>query len=185
MDTQDLPIGTALIVRRLAAGAMAAAALLAIAGFTALGSAFDYPQILGSPTADILAKYRAEQVTVTSWFLVLAVSAALLAPIGVLLGRLVGPGRGRWIAAVGVAAAAVQVTGLSRWVVLVPGISEAATDPARAAAAHHRFELAHTWLGTIVGETLGYALTAAFTVLVAGAVTRAVAPRVMVLLGYA
>jgi hypothetical protein len=47
------------------------------------------------------------------------------------------------------------------------------------------FELAHTWLGTIVGETVGYALTAAFTVLVAGTVTRAVAPRAMVLLGYA
>ena len=32
--------------RRLAAAAMAAAALLAIAGFTALGSVFEYPQVL-------------------------------------------------------------------------------------------------------------------------------------------
>jgi hypothetical protein len=37
-----------------AAATMAAAALLAIAGFTALGSVFEYPQILKSPTADIL-----------------------------------------------------------------------------------------------------------------------------------
>ena len=41
-----------------AAAAMASAALLAIAGFTALGSVFDYPQILQEPTSDILALYR-------------------------------------------------------------------------------------------------------------------------------
>lgn len=75
--------------RRLAA-AMAAAALLAIAGFTALGSVFEYPQILKSPTADILDLYRRHQGAVTIWFLVLMVSAALLAPAGILLGR---PGR--------------------------------------------------------------------------------------------
>ena len=35
--------------RRLAAGAMATAAVLAVAGFTALGSIFEYPQILKEP----------------------------------------------------------------------------------------------------------------------------------------
>ena len=40
--------------RRLAAAGMASAAGLAIAGFTALGSIFDYPKILDEPTADIL-----------------------------------------------------------------------------------------------------------------------------------
>jgi hypothetical protein len=170
--------------RRLAAAAMAAAALLAIAGFTALGSVFEYPQILKSPTADILDLYRRHQGAVTTWFLALMVSAALLAPAGILLGRLAGGSRGRWIAGLGVAAAAVQVTGLSRWVVLVPGISRDALDPARTADAHHSFELVHTWLGTVLGETIGYALTAAFTVLITLAVTRAIAPRWMTYLGY-
>ena len=156
--------------RRLAAAAMAAAALLAIAGFTALGSVFEYPQILKSPTADILDLYRRHQGAVTTWFLALMVSAALLAPAGILLGRLAGGSRGRWIAGLGVAAAAVQVIGLSRWVVLVPGISRDALDPARTADAHHSFELVHTWLGTVLGETIGYALTAAFTVLITLAV---------------
>jgi hypothetical protein len=169
--------------RRLAA-AMAAAALLAIAGFTALGSVFEYPQILKSPTADILDLYRRHQGAVTTWFLALMVSAALLAPAGILLGRLAGGSRGRWIAGLGVAAAAVQVIGLSRWVVLVPGISRDALDPARTADAHHSFELVHTWLGTVLGETIGYALTAAFTVLITLAVTRAIAPRWMTYLGY-
>jgi len=172
-------------VRRLAAAGMATAATLAIAGFTALGSIFEYPQILQSPTADILDLYRAHQGAVTAWFLVLVLSAALLAPVGVLLGRLAEPDRGRWIARLGVLAATVQVIGLSRWVVLVPGVSRDATDPARAEEAHRRFELFHTWLGTVLGETVGYVLTAAFTILVATSVTRAIAPRWMVWLGLA
>src|SRR4029453_11486432 len=108
---------------------MAAAALLAIAGFTALGSVFEYPQILKSPTADILDLYRRRQGAVATWFLALMVSAALLAPAGILLGRLAGGIRGRWIAGLGVAAAAVQVIGLSPWGVLGPGLSPPAPPP--------------------------------------------------------
>jgi hypothetical protein len=172
-------------IRRLAAALMAAAALLAIAGFTALGSVFDYPQILQSPTVDILAGYRENQGAIMGWFVVLAVSAALLAPVGVLLGRDAGGRMGRWITGVGVAAAGVQVIGLSRWFLLIPRVSEDATVPGHAAAAHRTFERLHTWLGTILGETIGYALTATFTVLVAIAVTEVLAPRWMVFLGYA
>jgi hypothetical protein len=45
--------------------------------------------------------------------------------------------------------------------------------------------LLHTWLGTVLGETIGYALTATFTALVATAITRVIAPRWMTYLGYA
>jgi hypothetical protein len=171
--------------RRLAAAAMASAAVLAIAGFTALGSVFDYPKILESPTAEILASYRRNQGAITAWFLVLVISAALLAPVGVLLGRLAGGKLGRWIAGIGVAAATVQVVGLSRWVLLIPRVSDDATVPSRTADAHHTFELLHTWLGKALGETIGYALTATFTVLVVIAITRAIAPRWMSFVGYA
>ena len=171
--------------RRIAAASMGLAALLAIAGFTALGSVFDYPTILKSETSEILAMYRQHQAAVTGWVLVLTVSAALLAPAGVYLGRIAGGTLGRWIAVTGIAGATVQVIGLSRWVLLVPGISDDATDPARTADAYRRFELFHTWLGTVLGETIGYALTATFTVLVAYALTRGLAPRWMSYLGYA
>ena len=170
--------------RRLAAGAMAAAATLAIAGFTALGSIFDYPAILKAPTGDILDAFREQQTAVTGWFLVLMISAALLAPIGILLGRIAGGRLGRWIAGVGVAAAAVQVIGLSRWVLLIPGVSADATVPAETADAHRTFELLHTWLGTVLGETIGYALTATFTVLVVIATSGSIAPRWSGWLGY-
>lgn len=161
---------------RLAGATLASAALLATAGFTVLGSVFEYPQVLDEPTADVLALFRAHQGTVTGWFLVLALSAALLAPAGLWLGRIAGGSLGRWIVAVGIAAAAVQVAGLQRWVTLVPGISHDALDPARRADAEARFELLHTVLGTVVGETIGYALTATFTVLVVVALRRTLLP---------
>ena len=46
--------------RRITAVSMASAATLAIAGFTALGSIFDYPKILKAPTDEILAAFRDE-----------------------------------------------------------------------------------------------------------------------------
>lgn len=169
---------------RLAATGMAGAAALAIAGFTALGSIFDYPKILKEPTAEILTHFRAQQGAISAWFLVLAVSAGLLAPVGIALGRLAGGRLGSWIARVGVVAAIVQVIGLSRWVLLIPRVSDDALDPSRTVEAHRTFELLHTWLGEALGETVGYALTATFTVLVVVAVTSRVAPRWMAYLGY-
>jgi hypothetical protein len=47
--------------------------------------------------AEILDLYRRHQGAVTAWFLVLAISGALLVPAGILLGRLAGGSRGHWI----------------------------------------------------------------------------------------
>jgi hypothetical protein len=169
---------------RVAAASLASASLLAIAGFTVLGVVFEYPQILEEPTSDVLSLFRENQTSVTTWFLVLAVSAALMAPAGIALGRLAGGRLGRWIAIVGIAAATVQVIGLQRWVTLVPGIAKDALDPAAREDAEARFELWHLVLGKVVGETIGYVLTAVFTVLVVLALRRTVLPRWAAAIGY-
>ena len=77
---------------------------------------------------------------------------------------------------VGIAAAAVQVIGLARWPLLVPGFAADASssDPTVAAGARDTFLLAHRVLGTVVGETFGYLLTAAWTLLVLVALGRGV-----------
>ena len=170
---------------RRAGAALALASALAIAGFTVLGSVFEYPQILEEPTSDILTLFREHQGSVMTWFFVLVVSSALMAPAGIWLGRLAGGTLGKWIAVVGIAAATVQVIGLQRWVTLVPGISKDALDPARRADAEDRFELWHTLLGKVIGETFGYALTATFTVLVVIALRRSVLPGWLAIIGYA
>ncbi|HEY5874049.1 MAG TPA: DUF4386 family protein [Ilumatobacteraceae bacterium] len=161
--------------RKLTALALITAAILTNAGFTALGSIFNYPDVLKEPTTEILDRFRENQTSVSAWFTVLALSAALFAPIAIGVGKLRD---NRWMklaVPVGIAAAVVQAIGLLRWPLLVPGFASdaASTSATTAADARDHFDTAHTILGTVVGETFGYLLTAAWTLLVvAGLGTR-------------
>jgi hypothetical protein len=140
---------------RLTATLLILAAVLANLAFTALGSIFNYPDVLDEPAGQVLASFREHEGAVSAWFTVLALSAGLLAPIAVGIGRLAPMRAAVWI---GIAAATVQVIGLMRWPLLVPGYAaDGATDSFRTASAI---------LGTAIGETLGYLLTAIWTILV-------------------
>jgi uncharacterized protein DUF4386 len=154
--------------RRAAALLLVAGAVLANVAFAALGSAFDYPQVLQRPAGEVLAAFDADQTRIVLLFSILALGAGLLAPAAVLVARLIPGSLGRWSARVGVAAAAVQVIGLLRWPLIVPAL---ATDDTKA------FDTIHTVLGTVVGETFGYVLTALWTVLVVHALRRGGGPR--------
>jgi hypothetical protein len=171
--------------RKITACLLIAAAVLTNVAFTVLGTVFDYPDVLKKPVDEILAAFRADQATIVGWFTVLALSAALFAPIAVGVGRLSRSAAMRAAVPVGVAAAIVQVAGLSRWPLLVPGFAAdaASADPTVAVAARDHFETAHQILGTMIGETLGYALTAAWTVLVLVAVGRTTTGRWFTVLG--
>ena len=149
------------------------AAVAANIAFVGLGSSFEYPDILQDPARDILELFDDNRGTTMAWFGLLALGAALLAPGAILLARL-GQGRAAaWSARVGVAAAIVQVVGLSRWFVLVPDYADRALDPSSSptqqADAVSDFETAHEVLGTAIGETLGYTLTALWIILVIAA----------------
>ena len=163
--------------RKTTAVLLIAAAVLTNAAFTVLGSIFNYPDVLKEPVADILAAFRDHQGQVSFWFAVMAVSAALFAPIALGVGRLSTHRAMRVAVPIGVAAAVVQVIGLSRWPLLVPGFAADATsaDAATVAAAHDSFETAHRVLGNLIGETMGYAFTAAWTLLVIVALHRRLA----------
>lgn len=161
--------------RRLAAALLVLAVVLANAAFLGLGSIFEYPDILQQPAAEIFAEFRADETAIIALFATLAVAAALLAPIALLLGRLAANELGRWSIRVGIAAAAVQVIGLLRWPLIVPFLAERNDTDA--------FETVHTLLGTVVGETFGYLLTATWTILVIAALGRRIAGRWFSFLG--
>lgn len=151
--------------RRTTAALMIGGAVAANVAFLGLGSTFDYPDVLQHPAGEVLAAFRTHQVAVMCWFAVLAAGSALMAPIALGVRRL---SRGRWAtvtATVGVLAALVQVAGLSRWLLLVPTFAWRATDPAQSGGAVDQFETAGRLLGTALGETTGYLLTAAWTLL--------------------
>jgi hypothetical protein len=155
------------------------AAVATTVAFTALGTVFNYPDVLKEPTLDVLAAFRANQAIVSVWFTVLALSAALFAPIAIGVGRLSAHRAMRIAVPVGIGAAVVQVIGLLRWPLLVPGFAAdaASTDPSVAASGVHSFEVAHKVLGNLIGETFGYILTAAWTLLVLVALHRVLAGR--------
>jgi hypothetical protein len=170
---------------RRTAALMVAAAVLVNVAFTGLGAVFDYPDVLEQPADDVLASFRADQFAVTAWFTALALGAAMLAPVAVGVGRLSDSRAMRWSVPVGIAAAVVQVVGLLRWSLLVPGwaATAAGDDPAAAARAREAFGTANRVLGTLIGETGGYVFTAAWTGLVLAALGAAFAGRLFVVLG--
>jgi hypothetical protein len=172
---------------RLTAFLLISAAVLANVGFTALGSIFNYPDVLDEPAGQVLGSFHDHQGAVSAWFSVLALSAALLAPIAIGVGRLSSTPVMRIATRVGIAAAAVQVIGLMRWPILVPGYASDSVSGSPGVAAHARdsFSTASDILGTGIGETLGYALTATWTVLVIVALGRQFAGRWFRVLGMA
>jgi hypothetical protein len=154
---------------KLTAALLILAAVLANVAFTALGSIFNYPDVLDEPAATVLADFRDNEGAVSTWFSVLALSAALLAPIAIGVGRLSKVRAMRFAVPVGITAAVVQVIGLSRWPILVPGYAADGNADA--------FGTASDILGTAIGETVGYLLTATWTMLVIVALGRRYAGR--------
>jgi hypothetical protein len=173
--------------RKLTAMLLILTAVMANVAFTALGNIFNYPDVLDEPAAKVLAEFRDSRGAVSAWFLVLALSAALLAPIAIGVGRLSTQRAMRIAVPVGVAAAIVQVVGLLRWPLLVPGYASdaASNNPAVAHDARDTFTTVSDVLGTVIGETLGYFLTATWTVLVVIALGRRYAGRWFQVLGVA
>jgi hypothetical protein len=173
--------------RKLTASLLILAAVLANAGFTALGSIFNYPDVLDEPAGKVLGAFRDSQDAVSGWFVVLALSAALLAPIAIGVGRLSSRRVMRIAVPVGIAAAIVQVVGLLRWPILVPGYASDAASGNLALAhdARDTFTTVSDVLGTALGETVGYLLTATWTVLVVVALGRHYAGRWFQVLGVA
>ncbi len=148
-----------------------ASAAIVTAAFAGLGSAFDYPEVLSRPAEQVLAEFGAHAWLVGGLFALLALGAAMLAPIALGTARLAGAGRWSTTAAfVGVAAALVQLVGLARWPLLVPSLAATVADPATSSVDRAGAIEQFTWLNTVLGQGLGeaggYLLTAAWTVLV-------------------
>lgn len=135
-----------------------AAVIAANVAFVVLATAVDYPDVLTSPAAEALALVHSRRSVVTAAFALLVAATALLAPVALGFARRSRNQRWRLPAALGVSASVVQVIGLARWLVLVPFL-----DPAQARDVAV-FAWANRWLGAVIGESLGYLLTAAWTV---------------------
>ncbi len=141
--------------------------------FFLLARRFDYPDILRSPTDEILRRFQAGGVELKLLWYGFMLTAVLLAPLAVLLGQVLARDDLAVVptaTVVGVLAAVVQFLGLARWPFLVPELARAYADPASSQATRDAtvvaFESFHRYLGIGIGESLGYLLTGAWTLLV-------------------
>ncbi|MFL6047361.1 MAG: DUF4386 domain-containing protein [Propionibacteriaceae bacterium] len=141
--------------------------------FFLLGRRFDYPDILRSPTEEVLSRFQAGGVSLKLLWYGFMLTAVLLAPLAVLLGQVLardGLAIVPTATVVGVLAAVVQFFGVARWPFLVPILARKYDDPAASEATREAtvvvFESFHTYLGVAIGECLGYLFTGAWTVLV-------------------
>lgn len=141
--------------------------------FFLLGRRFDYPNILRSPTEDVLSRFHAGGTGLKLLWYGFMLTAVLLAPLAVLLGQVLARDDLAVVptaTVVGVLAAVVQFLGLARWPFLVPELARTYADPASTEAtreaARVAFESFHRYLGIGIGECLGYLLTGAWTTLV-------------------
>jgi hypothetical protein len=160
------------------------------AAFFALGSAFDYPDILRKEPDEILRRFHAGGAGLILRWEALLVSAIAMLPLVAMLAVALGASAELSVLAVvlGSAAALVQALGLVRWPFAIPELARryiAADDPgiapAEAAATRRAVETTfvtlHRLLGVGIGEHLGYLFTGLWTLIVAASVvTTAVLP---------
>jgi hypothetical protein len=166
-----------------------AAALILIAQFAAMGGAFlilgsaiNWPASLDLPPAEILPLLQAKQGAVFAGYLSYLIHALLLIPLAVLVPRILGASTSlsAAILGLGLLAALAKSLGIVRWLVLMPELAAAWSDPAAEPAArvavgvvYHAF---NAYAGG-VGEVLGVGLfTGVWTALLSLELWRAKAP---------
>lgn len=162
-------------VRRLTGALLIAVPVAFTVIFIALGSVFDYPDILDASTDEVLRSFVEEGDGLVALWYGFMLTAVLFVPIAVLLPRVLGMRGTLATAAVvfGVVAGVLQFLGLARWPFLVPFLADTYVDPqsspATREAAAVTFQAFHDYAGGALGEHLGYLFTALWTlVLVAG-----------------
>jgi hypothetical protein len=166
-------------LRRLTGGMLVAVPVAFTAIFVALGAVFDYPDILGAPTDEVLRRFAAGGDGLVALWYAFMLTAVGFVPIAVLLPRVIGLGGALGATSVvfGVLAGALQFVGLARWPLLVPYLAQTYLDPQASPgtreAAAVTFQAFSRYAGGALGEHLGYLFTAALTLLLAAGLVRA------------
>ncbi|HEX5013838.1 MAG TPA: DUF4386 family protein [Candidatus Limnocylindrales bacterium] len=151
------------------------------AAFFALGSAFDYPDILRREPDEILRRFHAGGAGLILRWEALLLSALAMLPLVALLAVVLAaqPALTALALVFGSVAALVQGLGLVRWPFAVPELARRyvtadTLPPAEAAAARQSaettFATLHRLFGVGVGEHLGYLFTGLWTLVVSASI---------------
>ncbi len=137
--------------------------------YTMLTIIFEYPDILRQDTAVVLIKFHEGGSPLIWTWLAFAISGLPLLPAYILLGKALET-ESQWVkvaTTVGVIALVVQMTGLLRWVFVVPVLADLlvhASDVGSRTATLVAFRVIHQYGGVLLGEHLGQLFTIFWTV---------------------
>jgi hypothetical protein len=141
--------------------------------FFLLGRAFEYPDILRKPTSYILERFTAGGRRLVLLWYAFAMTALLAMPMALLLATIFAesnPLLAGASAIIGVLSGLTQAMGLLRWPLLVPMLAAQHNNPAATPAEREAvgvvFNAFHQYVGVVVGEHLGFLLTAIWSILV-------------------
>lgn len=154
-----------------------------IVALVVLGSAINWPASLDEPASVILPLIREQRSAVALGYSSYFVSALLLAPIALLVYRVLRTGNDAVLTVatgLGVLASFAKLLGISRWLVMMPSLADSYIDPQASAATRDATAVVYNAFNQYaggIGEGLGVALfSGLWTALVALVVLRQTSP---------
>lgn len=125
------------------------------AGFSILGPAFEFPEVLRYPAAERFALFSANSDVIRPTYWALTMTGLTQILLSVLLHQLLqphAPTRALLLLVFGTLAGFSQALGFGRWVILIPWLVSEAADPEKAAMAAMLEGAFNHYAGMLVGE---------------------------------
>ncbi len=125
------------------------------AGFSILGPAFEFPEVLRYPAAERFALFSENLSVIRPTYWVLTMTGITQILLSVLLHQLLqphAPTRALVLLVFGTLAGFSQALGFGRWVILIPWLVAEAADPEKAAMAAMLEGAFNHYAGMLVGE---------------------------------
>lgn len=150
-------------------------AILVNVPYTLLFANFDYPDILREPTGEILTKFHAGGDSLIFTWLAFAWVGLPILLATVMLKRVLEMEASPFLetaTTLGVIGFVVQLTGLLRWVFVVPVLTrfytDPTTDPVTQVSISAVFVAIHQYGGVVLGEHIGQIFTIAWMSIISG-----------------
>ena len=147
--------------------------------FFLLQRTFEYPDILRKPTDHILSRFNAGGKRLILIWYSFSLTGLLFVPTAVLVHQVFAGNNIAYLAVattIGVLAGLVQFLGLIRWTFLVPYLAETYLESNSSQATRDSiavvFQAFHRYVGSAIGEHLGYLCTSLWTAFIALAITQ-------------
>lgn len=147
--------------------------------FIMLQRMFEYPDILRKPADHVLLRFQVGGRRLVAVWYCFMLAAVMFVPLVVMVSLVLAEDDILWLpiaTTIGVTAGVVQFVGLARWSFLMPFLARTYLNPDSDSATRNAvsvvFEATNRYVGTGLGEHLGYLFTGVWTAMIGVAMTQ-------------